>query len=265
MMPASELFRHRQAMLHMRISTARQVLLQFSARLIGRKVVPFRSAHPIISFTFDDYPRSALDLGGRILASEGISATYYTAFGLARTDSPSGMIGSLDDLAACVAAGHEIACHSHDHFDCQNVSADEFARNLSRNRKVARDLGLPPLRHFAYPFGRSCIVGKRIAMQSYVSARTTIWGVNRANLDLGLLKSVPIYSRNGPPCLTSFLDELQSDKGWLILYTHDVSRHPSSYGCTPKELSSVIRRARAMGALILPVGAVVNQLTGRPS
>ena len=33
---------------------------------------------------------------------------------------------------------------------------------------------------------------------------------------------------------------------------------------TPEELSSVIRRARAMGALILPVGVVVDQLREAP-
>jgi peptidoglycan/xylan/chitin deacetylase (PgdA/CDA1 family) len=244
----------------MRISSPRQALDQFSARLIGRHVVPFRFAHPVISLTFDDYPRSALDLGGRILESEGISATYYTAFGLAKTDSASGTIGSLDDLAACVAAGHEIACHSYDHVDCQHASPDEIASNLARNRKVARDLGLPPLRHFAYPFGRFGVAGKRIAMESYASARTVVWGVNRVSIDLGLLKSVPIYSVSGSLRLTSYLDELQARSGWLVLYTHDVSRRPSPYGSTPEELSSVIRRARAMGALILPVGAVVDQL-----
>jgi peptidoglycan/xylan/chitin deacetylase (PgdA/CDA1 family) len=244
----------------MRISSPRQSFDEFSARLLGRHVVPLRFAHPVISLTFDDYPRSALDLGGRMLESEGISATYYTAFGLAQTDSPSGPIGGLDDLAACVKAGHEIACHSYDHVDCHHASADEVARNLERNRNVARNLGLPPLRHFAYPFGRFGVAGKRIAMQSYASARTIVWGVNRVNIDLGVLKSVPIYSRSGPSRLTSYLNELQSHNGWLILYTHDVSRRPSPYGCTPEELGSVIRRARAMGAPILPVGAVVDQL-----
>ena len=58
--------------------------------------MPFSFAHPVISLTFDDYPSSALDLGGRILASEGLSATYYTAFGLANTESASGTIGSLE-------------------------------------------------------------------------------------------------------------------------------------------------------------------------
>jgi hypothetical protein len=38
------------------------------------------------------------------------------------------LIGSIDDLAACVAAGHEIACHSYDHIDCRKAPAEEFAR-----------------------------------------------------------------------------------------------------------------------------------------
>ena len=96
------------------------------------------------------------------------------------------------------------------------------------------------------------------------SARTIVWGVNRVSIDLGLLKSVPIYSGGGSLRLTSYLDELQARSGWLVLYTHDVSMRPSPYGCTPEELNSVIRRARAMGALILPVGAVVDQLRDAP-
>lgn len=248
----------------MRISSLLQTLDHLPARLFARQVVSFRFGRPVISLTFDDYPRSALELGGRILTHEGIFATYYTAFGLAGTESPSGTIGSVDDLAACVASGHEIACHSYDHVDCRHASLDEIVRNLDRNRKVARDLGLPPLRHFAYPFGRYGMTGKRIAMESYASARTIVWGINRANIDLGSLKSVPIYSRNGSRRLTSYLDGLRSRTGWLILYTHDVSPRPSPYGCTPEELRSVIRQARAMDALILPVGAVVDKLREAP-
>jgi hypothetical protein len=51
------------------------------------------------------------------------------------------------------------------------------------------------------------------------SARTIVWGVNRVSIDLGLLKSVPIYSGGGSLRLTSYLDELQARSGWLVLYT----------------------------------------------
>lgn len=242
------------------ISSLRRKLTEFSARLIDRHVVPFHFDHPIISFTFDDYPSSALDIGGRTLESEGISGTYYTAFGLAETDTPSGPVGRIEDLAACVERGHEIACHTYEHLDCMTASADEVAHSLARNQGVARDLGLPPFRHFAYPFGRFGVAGKRAAMQSYASARTITWGVNQTRIDLALLKSVPIYSREGPPDLAHYLDALQAHNGWLIFYTHDVSERPSPYGCTPAQLKSVIRRAREMGASILPVGAVVDEL-----
>jgi len=100
-----------------------------------------------------------------------------------------------------------------------SIKFGEFARNLDRNRKIARDLGIPSLRHFAYPFGRYGMTAKRIAMESYASARTILWGVNRTNIDLGLLKSVPIYSRSRSLRLASYLDGLSSRNGWLILYT----------------------------------------------
>jgi peptidoglycan/xylan/chitin deacetylase (PgdA/CDA1 family) len=242
------------------LRSLRQRLAQLAVCRSGRYVVPYHLERPIISITFDDFPHSALDIGGSILESEGISATYYACFGLAHSDTAAGSVGRIEDLAACVVRGHEIGCHTYHHLDCCAASADEVAHSLACNQKVALDLGLPTLRSFAYPFGREGSVGKRIAMQSYRSARTIVWGVNRFHIDLSLLKSVPLYSRDGPPDLERYLDAIQSRNGWLILYTHDVSDHPSPYGCTPEKLRGVIRRAREMGASILSVGAVVNRL-----
>src|SRR6202022_3477234 len=140
------------------------------------------------------------------------------------------------------------------------ASAQEVNKSIVRNQAVARELGLPPFRHFAYPFGCFGIAGKKIAMRHYASARTNMLGLNRDNIDLGLLKSVPIYPRSETLRLEHYLDALQSHEGWLIFYTHDVSERPSPYGCTPEELMLVIRRAREIGASILPVGAVVDKL-----
>lgn len=243
------------------ITTAlREKVTRVSARWIARDVVPFRLDGPIVSLTFDDFPNSALDVGGRILEDEGISGTFYTAFGLANTNAEVGPIGSLQDLATCVHRGHEIGCHTYDHLDCMRASAQEVNKSILRNQAVARELGLPPFRHFAYPFGYFGVAGKKTTMRHYASARTNMLGVNRDNIDLGLLKSVPIYSRSETPRLRHYLDDLQFRAGWLIFYTHDLSERPSPYGCTPEHLRFVVRRAQQIGASILPVGAVVDKL-----
>ncbi len=239
----------------------REKVTQVLALWIARHVVPFHLDGPIVSFTFDDFPSSALDVGGRILENEGISGTFYTAFGLANTNTAVGPIGSLHDLAACVDRGHEIGCHTYDHLDCMRASAQEVNKSIVRNQAVARDLGLPPFRHFAYPFGCFGVAGKKTAMRHYASARTIMVGVNRDNIDLGLLKSVPIYSHSETPRWEHYLDDLQKNRaGWLIFYTHDLSECPSPYGCTPEKLRFVVRRAREIGASILPVGTVVDKL-----
>jgi peptidoglycan/xylan/chitin deacetylase (PgdA/CDA1 family) len=238
----------------------RSKLRQLPGRWLARRVVPFRLDHPVVSITFDDFPRSALETGGRILQSEGIAGTFYTIFGQPDAESPSGPLGGLTDFAACVAGGHEIACHTYDHLDCSTASAGQIEASLTRNQAAARALGLPPLKHFAYPFGRYSVAAKRTAIKRYVSARTILWGLNQENVDLGLLKGVPLYSRPGPPHLARYFEALRSRPGWLILYTHDVAQRPSPFGCTPEKLRLAIRLACEIGAPILPVGAVVDKL-----
>jgi peptidoglycan/xylan/chitin deacetylase (PgdA/CDA1 family) len=241
-------------------SKLRLKLSGVAARWVARRIVPFHLDSPILSITFDDFPRSALEAGGRLLEAEGISGTFYAAFGLAGADTLVGPVGQLADLAACADRGHEIACHTYDHIDCSTASTHKMDETIAHNQAVARDLGLPPFKQFAYPFGHYGIAAKKTAMRHYASARSTIWGVNRGSIDLSLLKSVPVYSRPEAPRLESYFDQLRSRGGWLIFYTHDVAKRPSPYGCTPEKLAAVIRRAREIGATILPVGAVVDRL-----
>jgi peptidoglycan/xylan/chitin deacetylase (PgdA/CDA1 family) len=235
-------------------------LSRISGRLVARHLVPFQLDRSFVSITFDDFPRSALDNGGRILEADGLSGTFYAAFGLANAETPSGPVGGLSDLAACVERGHEIGCHTYDHLNCLTASTAEMDASLSHNLAVARDLGLPRLKHFAYPFGSYGIAAKKTAMRHYTSARSVSWGVNQGNIDLALLKSVPLYPRSEAPDLSRYFDALQARPGWLIIYTHDVSDEPSPFGCTPEKLKFAIRRAREIGATILPVGAVVDKL-----
>jgi peptidoglycan/xylan/chitin deacetylase (PgdA/CDA1 family) len=238
----------------------RSKFAQIPAYWTARRPATLPSDRPLVSITFDDYPRTALEEGGRLLEGEGVAGTYYVAFGLAGTDTSAGPVGSREELAACVERGHEIGCHTHDHMACSTASARDVEANLLHNRSVAQALGLPAFKHFAYPYGQFGAAAKATAMKCYASARTTKWGVNRDAIDLGLLKSVPLYSHLGRAALEPSFATIERGGGWLILYTHDVSVNPSIYGCTPDDLAYAVRRAREVGATLLPVGAVVENM-----
>jgi len=244
----------------MKSARLRMKLGRFSASRLARNDVRLRLDRPVVSITFDDFPRSALEIGGRILENEGVAGTFYCAFGLAGTRTPSGRVGQLADLADCAGRGHEISCHTYSHLDCAKAAPERIDDDIRRNQAVARDLGLPPFRHFAYPFGSYSLAAKKTVMRHYASARGTVRGVNKGVVDLGLLKSVPLYSRVGDRKLEPYFRELSSDAGWLIFYTHDVSRNPSPYGCRAEEMECVIRRAKEVGAKISPIGAVIDEL-----
>jgi peptidoglycan/xylan/chitin deacetylase (PgdA/CDA1 family) len=69
----------------------------------------------VVSFTFDDFPKSALDVGGEILERYGARGTYYASLKLAWSYNILGQIFDDDDIRAAHRAGHEIACHTYTH------------------------------------------------------------------------------------------------------------------------------------------------------
>src|SRR5438093_12206073 len=112
-----------------RFSYLRALLLwQRRARLTNRT--------PVISFTFDDFPRSALEQGGSILQEYGLAATYYAALGLMNSDSPVGRIFSEEHLHDLLARGHELGCHTFDHYDAWNTLPKRFEDSVLRNRQA---------------------------------------------------------------------------------------------------------------------------------
>lgn len=227
---------------------------------VSRRMVSLPSEARFVSITFDDFPSTALDEGGRILDSEGVSATFYVAFGLAGSETPVGRVGNVDDLAVCAARGHEIGCHTYDHCNCSVLTELEIERTILRNQSVARELRLPRFRNFSYPFGGFGAAVKRVAMRHYLSARRSTPGINRNRIDLGMLKSAPIYSHLGRNHLEALLASVASRGGWLILHTHDVCDNPSRFGCVPADLAFVIQSSRKIGARIMTVDAVIQEL-----
>ena len=53
-------------------------------------------------------------------------------------------------------------------------------------------------------------------------------------------------------------------RGWLIFVTHDVTSHPSRYGCTPELFERVVGWSAESGARILPVAQALAEVAGGP-
>jgi peptidoglycan/xylan/chitin deacetylase (PgdA/CDA1 family) len=107
---------------------------------------------PLLSFTFDDFPRSALDEAGKLLEARNLHGTYYTAFGLAGQSLEVGEIGTADELASCARRGHELGCHTYRHLRCSATTEEILDADIERNVQIAATHDAAA-RNFSYPYG----------------------------------------------------------------------------------------------------------------
>lgn len=225
----------------------------------ARRPVLLPRAGPLVSFAFDDFPRTAYAVGGNILKNLGIRATFYVATGLMNRTNSSGEQFRLEDLYSAAADGHELATHTFDHTSSHSASLDVFLADVRKGYKAMSEIpDLPVSAHFAYPNGQVTLAAKRAVGKEMTSCRGIYGGLNGSVIDLNLLRANSLYGgidRLG--AARSLLRENERRNGWLIFYTHDVRPLPSAYGCTPELLESVARAAIERSIGILPVGEVL--------
>lgn len=218
---------------------------------------PFRisSDAPVISFTFDDFPRSALHTGGAILQRHGLAGTYYGAFGLMGTSIATGDIFVREDLASLFAQGHELGCHTFSHCDAWRTETASFARSLEENRRSLAAL-VPgyEFKSFSYPISPPRGATKRLAGTLFETCRGGGQMVNHGIVDLNYLASFFLEkSRDRIRDVKKAIDDNQELRGWLIFSTHDVDSNPTSYGCTAEFFDEVVHYSVDSGARILTV------------
>lgn len=223
--------------------------------------VPLGVRGPIVSFSFDDFPRTAYSEGGAILEQFGGRGTYYTAIGLMNTSNELGEHFTADDLDSLVVKGHELASHTFSHVSCRSVSTATFRAELEKGRKaVSKVTGLYRA-NFAYPFGHVTLQAKKTLGTVLPSARSVIPGFNGPEIDLNLLRANSLYGDlEGAGRVEKLILENIKRKNWLIFYTHDVRPKPSAYGCTPALLQTAVSCAVLGGCRILTVRDVLAEI-----
>lgn len=223
------------------------------AELDRAKIAAMRNPRPIVSFTFDDIPDSALDNGARVLARHGVRGTFYVAGGICGTQAFGWRFADAESLGRLVDGGHEIGCHTFSHPDVQTLSRDALAREFEENRAFfARLDGRVRLDNFAYPYGSVGLRQKRAVQRRFRSCRSVREGINAGRVDLGFVKAVRLYdatiTREGVDALVAETVRLN---GWLVFYSHDVADPPTQQGSSTGLLDHAVRSAKRAGCEVL--------------
>ena len=132
----------------------------------------FSLDRPLISFTFDDFPRTALLNGGAILKRFGLTATYFTAMGLIGKDSPSGPIENEEDLIKALEDGHELGCHTYSHCHSWTTPTSTFEESVNLNGVALGEL-VPghQFKSFSYPISEPRPLTKRAVSKYFQCCR----------------------------------------------------------------------------------------------
>ena len=227
-----------------------------------RRPVALGNLGPIVTFTFDDFPRSALTVGGSILESLDARATYYVSMGLMDSENALGPQFSREDLDSLVKRGHEAAVHGFDHLSALTTPVSKFVEDASRGRNLLHDY-IPggASSNFAYPYGHATLSAKRRLRSCMSSSRSAMAGLNGPEVDLNLLRANLLCGGvDQLPEVQQLVSENTARHSWLIFFSHDVSDDPSPYGCTPALLRQTVRLAVEQGAKVLTVADVLRTL-----
>jgi peptidoglycan/xylan/chitin deacetylase (PgdA/CDA1 family) len=221
---------------------------RFSHRMaMHLRVEPFRLRNqtPMVSFTFDDVPKSAATVGAKLLEAHGVHGTFYVIGSQVGTSSPLWDMVDGEDVVALHRKGHEIACHTFSHKRACDLDAETLNAEVERNQRYLQSLE-PSIRieNFAYPFGYGSFVRKRQLKTVFNSCRGIVPGINSGTVDLQFLRAMPLIDRRiDRDGIGRALDEARTTNGWLIFYTHDVADAPSPYGCSPSLLHEALEAA----------------------
>ncbi len=245
-------------------------LSRLTAARRHRHLVDLPPGSLFVSFTFDDFPRSSLHQGARILEDNGATGTWYACLSrcVATGASTNDDVFEEGDVKALVSRGHELGCHTWSHRDLTAAAPHQLREEISRNAEAAQTLvpGLA-LQHFAWPYGRLRAEHKQQLGEGFLTLRTIFRGMHQGRVDLRLLRANRIYGgveAIGPA--VALIDRALHTVGetgqgvWLTFFTHELRRHPSDIGTTPQVLDAVVRYAVKRKASVMSVGEVTAHL-----
>lgn len=234
-------------------------------RLIWKFAGPRRMLEtevPLVSFTFDDVPDSALHEGAAILERHGVRGTFYIAGGLSGQVEPERVLIGPEGCRDLAERGHEVGCHTFSHRRVRDIARAELPGDLDRNAAFLAAAGIArPPTNFAFPYNSAWPPARAEFRRRFRSCRAAGETINRGHVDPLMLKAVEIRQpEQEAQALTGWIDEVVRAPGWLVFFTHDIAARPTPYGCTPETFEHLVAHAVARGCTVLPVDQVLDRL-----
>ncbi|USG61313.1 polysaccharide deacetylase family protein [Sneathiella marina] len=227
---------------------------------INSRVLTFEK--PVVSFTFDDCPRSAITVGGKMLRDRGLSGTFYLCGGLTNGFENELPCQTEDDLEYLKESNHELASHLYNHKRCETLSKHDLTLEIEQSIDYLNSItgNRKPL-SFSYPFGSINLRAKKMISDQFLSGRGISPGLNLGKVDLSCLKANALYEEEiTEKSIADLIDAALQRKGWLIFYTHDVQNSPTAYGVKPKTLEFAMDYALRRNCQISSVSEVMSSV-----
>jgi peptidoglycan/xylan/chitin deacetylase (PgdA/CDA1 family) len=237
---------------------------RFLARNFATKKLQMRNTRPMVSFTFDDVPVSACNVGTRILEQRGAHGTFYIAGAGCGKTSPVGLLASIEQIRTVWLRGHEIGCQTYLHSAvsrlCRSELETEYFRNQSTLKMIDDKI---VVRNFAYPYGDLSFGARRYLEMQYDSCRSVDHGINHRIAYLGSLKSWALENSTiDRKKITALIADTIRTNGWLIFISHDVTDQPSKYGVHPELLDFAVQVGQRSGCELVTVDEALRLARG---
>lgn len=231
-------------------------------KLMNRTVRQIKIDSPTVSFSFDDFPQTAIDHGAEVLSEKGLRGTFYVSFGLLNLDRNVGTITGLDGIERVISQGHELGCHTFSHEDAWCTSPEEYESSILKNTTILRKHFGDRINFtsFAYPKGSVTPKIKTVVQKYFNCSRGINPGLIQTKCDTSLLPSIPLLSNGfSMKYYLNLLDTVVKNKGWIIFFTHDICDEPSDFGCTIETFQTVLKYVVELNFNILPVSESLNK------
>lgn len=226
---------------------------RFAARHTLQCWLPLRRQRAVISFSFDDVALSACTTGAALLQEYQARATFFVCGGLENQLEQGQLCHHGAQLQQLHRDGHEVACHTYSHLNCEVQPLSVLQADWDRNRQYLAELGIPAS-GFAFPFGAYDLGSKHAAAQRFSYSRITGGGMQQGRADLHALRAQALYAgKNTDEEIRNLIAQAVEQGAWLIFYSHEVSDQPGPWGTTPAQLRFALQTARDAGCDLLNI------------